>query len=95
MRAANEGIEQQAPTGGPKFHPFSPSDQNVISPNNLNTLSTRQVMRIKKIINKVKLFDVTPNSLNQLEIMYGSQSGESTFRSWECQTEKEVGVNRL
>ena len=40
------------------------SDQYVISPYFVNTLSTGQVMRIKKIINWVILFDETPNSVN-------------------------------
>ena len=35
------------------FNPFTPtSDQDVVSPFNVNTISSRQVMRIKKNINK-------------------------------------------
>ena len=38
--------------GKPYCYPFTPrSDQNVISPCIINTLSTRQVKTIKKIIN--------------------------------------------
>ena len=34
------------------FNPFTPmSDQDRISPHNVNTISTRQVMRIEKILN--------------------------------------------
>ena len=34
------------------FNPFTPtSDQDRISPNNINTISSRQVMRIEKNIN--------------------------------------------
>ena len=40
------------------------NDQYVISLCIINTLSTRQVMRIKKIINLVTTFDRTSNSLN-------------------------------
>ena len=37
---------------GTSINPFTPrSDQHVNSPYNSNTLSSRQVMRIKKIIN--------------------------------------------
>ena len=38
------------------------SDQPIISPYNFDTLSSRQVMRIKKIINLGLCLDVTPNS---------------------------------
>ena len=36
------------------FNPFTPmSDQDRISPHNVNTISTRQVMRIEKILNSL------------------------------------------
>ena len=36
------------------FNPFTPmSDQDRISPQNVNTISTRQVMRIEKILNSL------------------------------------------
>ena len=40
------------------------SDQDRISPYNINTISSRQVMRIKKILIRESLFDPTPNSPN-------------------------------
>ena len=36
------------------FNPFTPmSDQDRISPHNVNTISTRQVLRIEKILNSL------------------------------------------
>ena len=36
------------------FNPFTPmSDQDRISPHNVDTISTRQVMRIEKILNSL------------------------------------------
>ena len=36
------------------FNPFTPmSDQDRISPHSVNTISTRQVMRIEKILNSL------------------------------------------
>ena len=40
------------------------NDQDRNSPNNTNTLSSRQVMRIKKSISEGLLFDPRTNSLN-------------------------------
>ena len=40
------------------------SDQERISPYNINTISTRQVMRIKKNINLGVLINTILNSLN-------------------------------
>ena len=49
------------------FNPFTPrSVQDLNSPYNCNTLSSRQVMRIKKIINYGYCLDMTPNSQNWL-----------------------------
>ena len=48
------------------FHgyPLTPrSDQHVTSPCNIHTLSSKQVMRILKLI-EYKLLDLTPNSGN-------------------------------
>ena len=47
------------------FNHLTPmSDQEWISPYNINTISSRQVMRIKKILIRELLFDPTPNSPN-------------------------------
>ena len=40
------------------------SDQDRISPYNINMISTRQVMRIKKILIRRLLVDLIPNSPN-------------------------------
>ena len=40
------------------------SDQDRISPYNINMILTRQVMRIKKILIRRLLFDLIPNSPN-------------------------------
>ena len=60
------------------INPLTPrSDKYVKSPYNFNTLSIRQVMRIKKIINLVILFGLVNKE------MHGHQLGELAFRSWE------------
>ena len=67
------------------YHPLTPkSDQEVISPYDISSISRRQVMRIKKIIKKEISYDSTPNSqhLNRKE-MYARQKGELVLRSWE------------
>ena len=67
------------------YYPLTPkSDQEVISPYNISSISRRQVMRIKKIIKKEISYDSTPNSqhLNRKE-MYARQKGELVLRSWE------------
>ena len=48
------------------FKPFVPrSDQDIISPYNINIISSRLVLRIMKDINQAPLlFDWTSNSLN-------------------------------
>ena len=65
--------------------PFTPrSDQYLISLYNfLNTLSSRQVMRIEKIINYGILpsYNTKFSPLANKE-MYGHQSGELALRSW-------------
>ena len=49
----------------PFFNPFTPtSDQDRISPYNINTISSRQVMRIEKKSIMGLLVDPIPNSLN-------------------------------
>ena len=69
-------------------HPVNPltprSDQNVNYPYNFNTLLSRQVMRIKKIINQEILFgyNIKFSGLANKE-MFGHQLGELAFRSWE------------
>ena len=46
-------------------NPLTPiSDQDRISPYDINTISSRQVMRIKKISVRGLLVDPIPNSLN-------------------------------
>ena len=48
------------------LNPFTAtSDQDRISPYNINTISSRQVMRIEKNINYGIIVDPIPNSLNQ------------------------------
>ena len=47
-----------------RFYPLTPmSDQDRISPHNINKISSRQVMRIKNLI-KGLLVDPKPNSPN-------------------------------
>ena len=47
------------------LNPFTPiSDQNRISPLKINTISSRQVMRIKKISVRIFSVDPIPNSQN-------------------------------
>ena len=47
------------------FNPLSPmSDQDRISPYNVITISSRQVMRIEKILIRGLLVDPLPNSPN-------------------------------
>ena len=44
-------------------NPLTPkSDQYITSPYNFNTLSSRQVMRIKKLSTRGCCLDITPNS---------------------------------
>ena len=67
------------------YYPLTPkSDQEVISPYDISSISRRQVMRIKKIIKKEISYDSTPNSqhLNRKE-MYARQKEELVLRSWE------------
>ena len=67
------------------YYPLTPkSDQEVVSPYDISSISRRQVMRIKKIIKKEISYDSTPNSqhLNRKE-MYARQKGELVLRSWE------------
>ena len=67
------------------FNPLTPtSDQYRISPYNIKTISSRQVMRIKKIISEgilswsnTKFSKLTPHEL------YGTHLGELLVRSWE------------
>ena len=68
------------------FNPLTPrSDQYINSSNNFNTLSSKQVMRIKRIINYGVLFGYNTkfSGLGNKE-MYGHQLGELhvAFRSW-------------
>ena len=47
-----EVINMKTDIGKGKLNPLTPmSDQDRISPNNINTISSKQVMRIKKNIN--------------------------------------------
>ena len=69
----------------PSINPLSPrSDQYVNYPYNFNTLSSRQLMRNKKIINKVihVLFGYKIKFSGPAnKEMYGHQLGELAFRS--------------
>ena len=57
------------------FNPLTPmSDQGRISPYNINTISSRQVMRIKKILIRRLLVDPIPNSPNQHHKNYMADS---------------------
>ena len=60
------------------------SDQYRISPNNINTISSRQVMRIKENINEeiICWFNTKFSKLTSQQL-YGRQSGELLMRSWE------------
>ena len=66
-------------------NPLTPrSDQHINSPYNYNILSSRHVMRIKKIINQgISLGYNTKLSGLANKGMYGHQLGEFAFRSWE------------
>ena len=60
------------------------SDQYINSSNNFNTLSSKQVVRIKGIINwGVSLGYNTKFSGLANKEMYGHQLGELAFRYWE------------
>ena len=55
--------------GGNKefVNPLTPmSDQDRISPYNINTISSRQMMRMNKKINQEIVIDPTPNSPNKV-----------------------------
>ena len=47
-----------------KLNPLTPFDQGEISPNNISTISSGQVMRIKKMINKEITFNWPRSSQN-------------------------------
>ena len=65
------------------FNLLSPmSDQDRISPYNIITISRRQVMRIKKIIDKgIISWSNTKFSKLTSQELYGRQEGESLMRS--------------
>ena len=64
------------------------SDQNRISPYRINTLSSRQVMRIKKNINKgITSWSNTKFSRLASWELYVRQGGELLMRSWEWKGE--------
>ena len=67
------------------INPLTPrSDQCVKSPHNFNTLSSRQVIRIKKIINWGILFGYkTKFSVPANKEIYGLQLGALAYRSLE------------
>lgn len=71
----------------------SNSDQNIISPNNINTSSCAQVMRIRKMITKEECRDVNKNSPNRIryncmkineEIMYADINSKSYLVQATC-----------
>ena len=60
------------------------SDQDRISPYNINTISSRQVMRIKKSISEgIISWSNTKFSKLTSQHWYGRQQGELLMRSWE------------
>ena len=66
-------------------NPLTPkSDHYINSSNNFSTLSSKQVMRIKRIINYGVFsgYNTKFSGLANKE-MYGHQLGELAFRSWE------------
>ena len=64
------------------------SDQNRISPYRINTLSSRQVMRIKKNINKgITSWSNTKFSKLASWELYVRQGGELLMRSWDWKGE--------
>ena len=68
-----------------QLNPSTPmSDQDRISPYNINTKSRRQEMRTKKSINKgVISWSNTKFSEVTLEDLYSRQSGDVLMTSWE------------
>ena len=67
------------------FNPLTPmSDQDRISPYNINTISSRKVMRIKKNISKgiISWLNTKFSKLPSQEL-YGPQLEELLIRSWE------------
>ena len=60
------------------------SDQDKISPYHIKTISSRQVMRIKKNINKgIICWSNTKFSKLTSQELYDRQQGELLMRSWE------------
>ena len=64
--------------------PLSPnSDQHQFSPKDIHRLSREMVMRINKMINKEKCFDLLSNSLYLFFMeMYRDQFGEFVCGYW-------------
>ena len=64
-KTAKQTNKQNIKIKDPEMNPFFPiSDQERISPYNINIISRRQVMRIQKISIRGSLVDPIPNSLN-------------------------------
>ena len=62
-----------------------------ISPYNIDTISSKQVMRIKKNINyRIINWSNTKFSKLTSEELYGRQKGELLMRSWESKDEYTV-----
>ena len=71
------------------FHSYfelfnSNDDQDRISPHNINTISSKQVMRIKKNFNKA-IISWSNNKFSELTLqeLIGRKQGELLVRSWE------------
>ena len=67
------------------LNPYTPiSDQDRISPYNIDTISSRQVMRIKENIGYeiISWSNITFSELTS-QGSYGGQGGELLMRSWE------------
>ena len=68
------------------INPLTPkSDQNRISPYNINTITSRQVMRIRKISIKGFLVDPIPNSLSYHHKNHMADSKENYYRDLESE----------
>ena len=64
-KTAKQTNKQKIKIKDPEMNPFSPiSDRERISPYNINIISRRQVMLIKKTSIRGSLVDPVPNSLN-------------------------------
>ena len=83
--------------GNNSFNPLTPmNDQDRISPYNINTISSRQEMRIWKNINYriISWLNTKFSKLTSLEL-YGRQYGELLIRSWELKGEGSSPMSQM